>query len=111
MRHTPYHGIHHHLRKHAKHYVRFIAFFFFLMIFSIVEDLIAVTTIGVKFDFQLLSHIVILALIFTAIAHKTEKLFEKEAERVEEFVEIEEPKIKKAWKKEKKFLRRIEKKL
>src|SRR3989338_7384976 len=111
MRHTPYHSIHHHLRKHVKHYVRFIAFFFFLMIFSIVEDLIAVTTIGVKFDFQLLSHIVILALIFSAISPKTQKLFEKEAERVEELVEIEEPKIKKAWKKEKKFLRRIEKKL
>ena len=37
--------------------------------------------------------------------------FEKEAERVEEFVEIEEPKIKRALKKEKKFLRRIEKRI
>lgn len=111
MHHTPYHSIHHHFRKHAKHYIRFIAFFFFLMAFSIIEDLIAVTTIGVKFDFQLLSHIVILALIFTAIAHRTEKLFEKEAEKVEEFVEIEEPKIKKALKRERKFLRRIEKRI
>ena len=111
MRHTPYHSIHHHLRKHAKHYMRFIAFFFFLMVFSIVEDLVAVTTIGVKFDLQLFSHIVVLALIFTAIAHKTEKLFEKGAERVEEFVEIEEPKIEKVLKRERKIFRRIKKKL
>ena len=91
--------------------MRFIAFFVFLVVFSVIEDLVAVTTIGVKFDLQLFSHIIVLALVFTAIAHKTEKLFEKEAERVEEFVEIEEPKIKKALKKEKKFLRGIENKI
>ncbi len=111
MHHTPYHQLRRHVHKHGKHYVRFIAFFFFLVVYSIVEDLVAVTTLGVQFSFQLFIHILILALLFTAIAQKTERLFEKEAERVEEFVEIEEPKIKKALKKEKRFLRRVERKL
>ena len=91
--------LYHHVRHHKKHYVRFFAFFTFLLIFAILEDTIVAFATGAPFVAYTLVIIFIVSLIFTIIAEYTEKMFEREAEKVAKVVEKEETKIKKAEKK------------
>jgi hypothetical protein len=80
----------HHIRKHKKKYVRFISFFVFLVIYSIIEDLIAVSLHGVEFDIIVLINVFLIALIFTAISEVTESLVKREEPKIEKFIKKEE---------------------
>ena len=80
----------HHIKKHKKKYVRFVSFFIFLVIYSVIEDLIAVTLHGVEFDIIVLINVFTIALLFTGIAEITERIFKKEEPKLEKFIKKEE---------------------
>ena len=106
MRDPVHHKIRRHVKKHKKHYIRFVAFFSFLLIFAIIEDTIVALATGAPLAVYTLTIILIVSLIFTAIAEYTEKLFEKEAEDIARFVKKEEPKVEKLIRKEEKTIGR-----
>jgi steroid 5-alpha reductase family enzyme len=91
----------HHIRKHKKNYVRIVSFFIFLVIYSVIEDMIAVTIHGVEFDMD----VFVIALVFTGIAEITERLYKKEESEIKEY----EKKVEKVIKKEEDFLEDEEK--
>jgi len=86
----------HHIRKHKKNYVRIISFFIFLIIYSVIEDMIAVTIHGVEFDIVVLINVFVIALVFTGIAEITERLYKREEHEIKEY----EKKVEKVIKKE-----------
>ena len=95
----------HHIRKHKKNYVRIVSFFIFLVIYSVIEDMIAVTIHGVEFDMVVLINVFVIALVFTGIAEITERLYKKEESEIKEY----EKKVEKVIKKEEDFLEDEEK--
>jgi len=95
----------HHIKKHKRKYARFISFFIFLVIYSVIEDLIAITIHGVEFDFIVLINVFVIALVFTGIAEITERLYKKEETEIKEY----EKKVGKAIKKEEDFIEDEEK--
>ena len=95
----------HHIRKHKKNYVRIISFFIFLVIYSVIEDVIAVTLHGVEFDIVVLINVFVIALFFTGIAEITERIYKKEEPEIKEY----EKKFEKVIKKEEDLLEDEEK--
>ena len=95
----------HHIRKHKKNYVRMVLFFIFLVLYSIVEDIIAMTVHGVEFDMIIVINVFFIALIFTGIAQMTERLYKEEKDEIKEY----EKKVGKVIKKEEDFLEDEEK--
>jgi len=101
-----HHKAYHHIRKHKKRYVRFIAFFIFLVFYGVIEDLTAASLTGVEFDIVILITVIVIAIIFTTLTEVTETIFQKEEPKIkrmikkeEKFIEKEEDKIKKKLKK------------
>ena len=80
-----HHKAYHHIRRHKKKYVRFLTFFVFLVVYSVIEDLIAVSIHGVEFDIIVLINVFIIALLFTGIAELTERLYKKEEDELKEY--------------------------
>ena len=70
-----------HFQKHQKHYTRFILFFAFMVVYNVVEDVIALMATGMSLDFIFRSEhfimVTVIAIVFTAIAELIKKLFEK----------------------------------
>ncbi|MFH1229810.1 MAG: hypothetical protein V1678_05320 [Candidatus Aenigmatarchaeota archaeon] len=95
----------HHIRKHKKHYVRIALFFIFLVIYSVIEDIIAMSIHGMEFDLVVLVNVFIIAMVFTGIAELTERLYKKEEPEIKEYGK----KMKSAIKKEEDFLESEEK--
>ena len=91
---------HHRKRKHKKRVVRFISFFIFLIAFGVIEDMSAMYLHGMEFNMVVLTTVIVIATIFTAIAEVTEFIFKKE-----------EPKIEKMIKKEERIIKNEEKKI
>jgi membrane protein YdbS with pleckstrin-like domain len=87
-------NIHPKRRKHKKRTVRFIAFFLFLIAYSIIEDLTAFFLHGVEFDIAMIIIVIVIATIFTAIAEVTEFLYKKEEPKIEKIIKKEEKIIK-----------------
>jgi Na+-transporting methylmalonyl-CoA/oxaloacetate decarboxylase gamma subunit len=75
------------------------------VIYSIIEDLIAVTIHGVEFDIVVLMNVFIIAIVFTFISEITERLYKKEEPEIKEY----EKKVEKVIKKEEDFLEDEEK--
>jgi membrane protein YdbS with pleckstrin-like domain len=81
--------------KHKKRVLRFIIFFLFLIVFSVIEDLLAFYLHGTEFDVAIFLIVIVIATIFTAIAEISEFIFKKEEPKIEKFVQKEEKVIKK----------------
>jgi len=85
----------HRRHKHKKRVFRFIAFFIFLIAFGVIEDMSAMYLHGIEFNMVILTTVIVIATVFTAIAEISEFIFKKEEPKIEKFVQKEERIIKK----------------
>jgi hypothetical protein len=85
----------HRRHNHKKRTVRFISFFLFLIAFGVIEDMSAMYLNGIDFNMVILTTVIIIATVFTAIAEITEYVFKKEEPKIEKFVQKEGKIIKK----------------
>ena len=104
-----YHHVKHHVRHHKKRYLRFIAFFTFLMVFAIIEDSIVAIVSGAPLNVYTFIIILIIATTFTAISEITEEIAEKP--RVKKFIKREEKIVGKEMRREKRFIKKELKKI
>ena len=97
-----------HIKKHhKKHSIRFIVFFIFLVLYGIIEDIMAIGLSGVEFNTFVLTISIVIASAFTAIAEITERLYEKEKTNINRAIKKE----KKAIKKEERAIKKFEKRM
>ena len=70
------------MKKHKKKYTRFLLFFTVLVLFSAVEDVIAVYILKSETFFEIVTVAIILSFIFTLIGEGIEKLWEYEKKKI-----------------------------
>ena len=77
------HPIHRHIRKHKKHYVRFILFFLVLVFYGMFDDILMVKAVNGDIVLSTIVISILISLLFTAIAEITGRLFGKEIKKIE----------------------------
>lgn len=77
-----------HITKHKKKYVRFFTFFFVIYLFRLAENYILFRSFGIILRIDLIHYIffMLIATMFTIIAEETEKIIEREEDKIENII-------------------------